>query len=119
MKPTMPADALESDEYGPSREFLRRSLHLQRVRNLASHIYAAALAEHGFRIGPAKIRLQNTTITQPQCTRVKLEQVVAASRVFGVPIEFLVGLTPCDLCDDKPPAGFTCSRCGRPGGEVV
>lgn len=114
----MPSDALDADEYGPSREFLRRALHLQRVRGLASHTYAAMLGEHGFRIGPAKVRLQNASITQPQCARVKLEQVVAASLVFDVPIEFLVGLTPCDLCDDKPPAGFTCSRCGRPGGEA-
>jgi hypothetical protein len=111
----MPADAV--DGYGPSREFLRRTLHLQRMRNLASHVYAEQLKEHGFAIGPAKIRLQNTSITQEQCTRVKLEQVVAASLVFGVSIEFLVGLTPCDLCDNQPPAGFTCTRCGRPGGE--
>lgn len=116
MKPTMPTDAL--DEYGPSREFLRRTLHLQRQRGLASHTYAALLGEHGFRIGPVKIRLQNTSITQPQCTRVKLEQVVAAARVFGVSMEFLVGVTACERCDDKPPAGFTCSKCGRPGGEA-
>lgn len=115
MKPTMPADAV--DGYGPSREFLRRTLHLQRVRNLPSHTYAALLKERGFPITPAKIRLQNTSITQAQCTRVKLEQVVAASLVFGVSIEFLVGLTPCDLCGDKPPAGFSCTRCGKPGGD--
>lgn len=112
----MPADAL--DGYAPSREFLRRTLHLQRQHRLTSHAYAALLGEHGFPIGPAKIRLQNTSITQPQCTRVKLEQVVAAAKAFGVTLEFLVGLTPCDVCGDTPPAGFTCSRCGRPGSEA-
>lgn len=116
MKPTMPADALDTDEYGPSREFLRRTLHLQRQRALTSHAYAALLGEHGFPIGPVKVRVQNASITQPQCVRVKLEQVVAAAKVFGVSIEFLVGLAPCEVCGDEPPAGFACERCGRPGG---
>lgn len=114
----MPTDALDTDEYGPSREFLRRTLHLQRQHRLTSRDYAALLGGQGFAIGAVKIRLQNSSISQVQCTRVKLEQVVAAARVFGVSVEFLVGLTPCEVCADKAPAGFTCSLCGRPGGEA-
>lgn len=115
MRPTMPGDAL--DDADPSRMFLRRTLHLQRQRGLASHEYARLLRAEGFRIGPAKIRLQNTSLPHPRCTRVGLDQAVAAARVFGVSLAFLVGLEPCGRCGDNPPAGFTCSACGLPGGD--
>jgi len=111
----MPGDALDTSD--PSRMFLRRTLHLQRQRKLASHEYAELLAAEGFRIGPARIRLQNTSLPHPRCTRVGLDQAVAAARVFGVSLAFLVGLETCERCGDKPPAGFTCSACGLPGGE--
>lgn len=103
------------DPSDPSRIFIQRTLHLQRSRRLASHIYAKLLAAEGFRIGPAKIRLQNTSLPLARCTRVSLDQAVAAARVFGVPLAFLVGLEPCDRCKDDPPVGFTCSACGAPG----
>lgn len=110
----MPDDAA-FDPNDPSRIFIQRTLHLQRSRRLASHTYAKLLAAEGFRIGPAKIRLQNTSLPLARCTRVSIDQAVAASRVFGVPLAFLVGLEPCGQCEDDPPAGFTCAACGLPG----
>jgi hypothetical protein len=53
----MPTDAF--DGYGPSRMFLRRTLHLQRQRGLASHTYASLLGEAGFPIGADDISAAN------------------------------------------------------------
>jgi transcriptional regulator with XRE-family HTH domain len=60
--------------------------------------------------------LSPSTICRAESGReVRLSAALAITDVLGLTIAEMFGEAECEHCDGKPPAGFSCPRCGRLG----
>lgn len=84
-----------------------RRLKRARLREGLSLRQAAAKAGIGF----------NSVTRIERGENAWFDHVVALASIYGLSLDALVIPPACAACDDLPPAGFTCNRCGSAGAE--
>lgn len=92
-----------------SRDVIARIRQARQSRGLSVQRLADRLAERGYPIG----RTNLAEMEIGRRTTVPVDLVVHAAQVLAMPVARLLPPPPgCGHCKGRPPAGFTCNRCG-------
>lgn len=80
----------------------------RKAQGMSVQALADAITESGY-------PCQRSTLANHEGGRhqtLPVDLMVAAAGVLGVPVMALLCDSPCSVCDDSPPRGFTCNACG-------
>jgi len=93
-----------------SRALAKRMLDLRHRRGWSIATTVEHLAAIGYVISPQAISKQENRESM-----ISVDQAVALTKVFGMPLGELLAEPKCATCGDTPPIGFMCRHCGLEG----
>lgn len=94
----------------PTPTVIRNVRALRRGHGWTGEQLAQRLRDSGCRVSRA-------TLSEVENGRRKISvaELFALAHVFGVSVQRLTEGPACATCDDSPPAGYACLKCGKEG----
>jgi transcriptional regulator with XRE-family HTH domain len=99
---------VKSDVLPISAAVIKTVRNLRKAQGISAKELARLMGECGY--GTSR-----TSVAQAECgyrKEVSIDWVSAASQALGVSIKTVLYGPDCTVCNDNPPAGFTCNSCG-------
>lgn len=92
-----------------SRHVIDRIRQARQTRGMSVQQLADAITERGYPITRGSLADMETT----RIVAVPVDVVILAAQILAVPVaRLLPAPLDCRTCKGKPPAGYTCNRCG-------